>query len=54
MLHKYYEIERWVKRLKEEREDLEKRFSELPLTVEVFQSDAKILPGTGDGCGENI
>ena len=38
MLHKYYEIERWVKRLKEEREDLEKRFSELPLTVKVFPS----------------
>ena len=36
MLHKYYEIERWVKRLKEERENLEKRFSELPLTVKVF------------------
>lgn len=43
MLHKYYEIERWVKRLKEEREDLEKRFSELPLTVEVFPSDANFF-----------
>lgn len=43
MLHKYYEIERWVKRLKEEREDLEKRFSELSLTVEVFPSDANFF-----------
>ncbi|WP_349937155.1 aminotransferase class I/II-fold pyridoxal phosphate-dependent enzyme, partial [Bacteroides cellulosilyticus] len=43
MLHKYYEIERWVKRLKEEREDLEKRFSELPLTVKVFPSDANFF-----------
>lgn len=34
MLHKYYEIERWVTRLKEERDDLAKRFAELPLTVE--------------------
>ena len=43
MLHKYYEIERWVKRLKEEREDLENRFSELPLTVKVFPSDANFF-----------
>ena len=43
MLHKYYEIERWVKRLKEERENLEKRFSELPLTVKVFPSDANFF-----------
>ena len=43
MLHKYYEIECWVKRLKEERENLEKRFSELPLTVKVFPSDANFF-----------
>ena len=43
MLHKYYEIERWVKRLKEARENLENRFSELPLTVKVFPSDANFF-----------
>ena len=43
MLHKYYEIERWVTRLKEERDDLAKRFAELPLTVEVFPSDANFF-----------
>ena len=39
----YKRQQRWVKRLKEEREDLEKRFSELPLTVKVFPSDANFF-----------
>lgn len=43
MLHKYYEIERWVKNLKEERDELVGRFSELPLTVKVFPSDANFF-----------
>ena len=38
MLHRYYEIERWVKMLKEEREHLEAEFTGLPCTVEVFPS----------------
>lgn len=43
MLHKYYEIERWVKNLKEERDELVGRFSELPLTIKVFPSDANFF-----------
>lgn len=43
MLHKYYEIERWVKTLKEERDELVGRFSELPLTIKVFPSDANFF-----------
>lgn len=43
MLHKYYEIERWVKNLKEERDELVGRFSELPLTIKVFLSDANFF-----------
>lgn len=43
MLHRYYEIERWVKMLKEEREHLEAEFTGLPCTVEVFPSDANFF-----------
>ena len=43
MLHSYYEIERWVKMLKEEREHLEAEFTGLPCTVEVFPSDANFF-----------
>ena len=43
MLHRYYEIERWVKILKEERDELADRFSRLPLTVKVFPSDANFF-----------
>lgn len=43
ILRKYDEIERWVKTLKEEREVLAGRFDELPLTVEVFPSDANFF-----------
>ena len=43
MLHRYYEIERWVKTLKEEREDLEEQFAALPCTVKMFPSDANFF-----------
>ena len=35
MLHKHYEIERWVKTLKEERDYLEEEFEKLPCTITV-------------------
>lgn len=43
MLHRYYEIERWVKTLKEERENLEAEFAELPCTVKMFPSHANFF-----------
>lgn len=43
MLHKYYEIERWVKTLKEQRERLEKEFATLPVTIRLFPSDANFF-----------
>lgn len=43
MLHKYYEIERWVKTLKEEREYLEEEFEKLPCTLKMFPSDANFF-----------
>ena len=43
MLHRYYEIERWVKTLKEERENLEEEFAKLPCTVKIFPSDANFF-----------
>lgn len=43
MLRRYYEIERWVKTLKEERQRVEKEFSKLPCTVKVFPSDANFF-----------
>ncbi|MCI1681520.1 MAG: histidinol-phosphate transaminase [Bacteroides sp.] len=43
MLRKYYEIERWVKTLKTEREELMKKFSKLSCTVKVFPSDANFF-----------
>lgn len=43
MLHRYYEIERWVKTLKEERENLEAEFAKLPCTVGLFPSDANFF-----------
>lgn len=43
MLHRYYEIERWVKTLKDERESLEAEFSELPCTVKMFPSNANFF-----------
>ena len=38
MLHKYYEIERWVKTLKEERDYLEAEFEKLPCIDSTFYS----------------
>lgn len=43
MLHKYYEIERWVKTLKTERADLMKSFFKLACTVRVFPSNANFF-----------
>lgn len=43
MLYRYYEIERWVKTLKEEREVLEVGFAKLPCTVKLFPSDANFF-----------
>ena len=40
MLHRYYEIERWVTTLKEERDHLEKEFLKLPCVQKVFPSNA--------------
>ena len=49
MLHKHYEIERWVKMLKEERGYLEDAFTGLPC---VF--GCQFFLGTSDGCCENL
>ncbi|MDR1003863.1 MAG: histidinol-phosphate transaminase [Prevotellaceae bacterium] len=43
MLHRYYEIERWVKLLKEERTSLMKRFAALACTATVYPSDANFF-----------
>ena len=43
MLHRYYEIERWVKTLKAEREVLEADFAKLPCTVKMFPSNANFF-----------
>lgn len=43
MLSRYYEIERWVKTLKEERGLLEAEFAKLPCTVQLFPSDANFF-----------
>lgn len=43
MLQRYYEIERWVKMLKEEREHLREVFAGLPCVSEVFPSDANFF-----------
>ena len=53
MLHKHYEIERWVKTLKEERDYLEAEFEKLPCTIKLFPSDANFF-GKSDGCRENL
>ena len=39
----FYEIERWVKTLKEERENLEAEFAALPCTVKMFPSHANFF-----------
>lgn len=43
MLHRYYEIERWVEMLKNERGRLEQVFRRLPCVLEVFPSDANFF-----------
>ena len=43
MLHRYYEIERWVTTLKEERDHLEKEFLKLPCVQKVFPSNANFF-----------
>lgn len=43
MLHKYYEIDRWVKTLKVQRELLEKEFAKLPITINLFPSNANFF-----------
>lgn len=43
MLHRYYEIERWVKTLKAERGVLEEEFAKLPCAVHLFPSDANFF-----------
>lgn len=43
MLHRHYEIDRWVKILKEERGYLKSEFARLPCTVHIFPSDANFF-----------
>ena len=43
MLHKYDEIECWIKTLKEERNHLESEFEQLPCTVKLFPSDSNFF-----------
>lgn len=43
MLRRYYEIERWIKTLKEAREELEAEFMRLPCCVRIFPSDANFF-----------
>ena len=43
MLHRYYEIERWVTMLKDERNHLEKVFRTLPCVEQVFPSNANFF-----------
>lgn len=43
MLHRYYEIERWVKVLKEERSYLIDAFAQLPCTRQLFPTDANFF-----------
>lgn len=42
-LHKYYEIEHWVKTLKEERDCLMEEFAALPCVEKMFPSDANFF-----------
>lgn len=43
MLQKYYEIERWVKTLKEERGYLTEAFAKLPCVVKIYPTDANFF-----------
>lgn len=54
MLHKYYEIERWIKTLKEERDYLEEEFAKLSCTVPNVPVRFQLLLGESNGCGEDL
>ena len=54
MLHRYYEIERWVKTLKEERENLEAEFARTAMYGEDVPFPCQFLPGPCDGCREDL
>ena len=43
MLHRYYEVARWVRTLKEERGYLEAAFAKLPCTVKMYPSNANFF-----------
>ena len=43
MLHRYYEVVRWVRTLKEERGYLEAAFAKLPCTVKIYPSNANFF-----------
>lgn len=43
MLHRHYEIDRWVKTLKAERASLEEAFGRLSVTVKMYPSDANFF-----------
>ena len=43
MLHRYYEVERWVRTLKEERGYMEAAFAKLPCTVKMYPSNANFF-----------
>jgi histidinol-phosphate aminotransferase len=43
MLQRYYEIERWVKTLKEERDALVKEFAKLPCVEKIYHTDANFF-----------
>lgn len=43
LLHKYYEIEHWIKALKEERGYLAEQFAALPCVEKIFPSDANFF-----------
>lgn len=43
MLHRYYEVERWVRTLKEERGYLEAAFAKLPCTVKMYPSNSNFF-----------
>lgn len=43
ILHKYYEIEHWIKALKEERGHLAEQFAALPCVEKIFPSDANFF-----------
>lgn len=53
MLHRYYEIERWVKTLKEEREN-RRGVCKIALYGENIPFRCELLLGAGDGCGEDL